>query len=362
MSGKTTEEKSKKAGQKKELTSKEKYDEAWNKLFLFFLALSVVGIYFLARDVGRFRASLMSLNPNYKMPMISDFKIYPFLILAIALVKIVCEKSLINISVRILKEAYRNPKNERDEELRKKFIPKVAIHIFKGTFYLITTIVGYFLLRQLDYFPKSLLGHGWMPNMFINGYPKSFFHVKPKYFDLYYLFCLSYFSCDMIWLLFINDRQTDFINMLLHHISTVSLIIFSYLTNYSNIGCIVLFLHLETDIFVHLTRLLLYTDAHEYLKNASGLILTINFLYIRLYVFGDVLYTIYNYITWKWGSITWFLFIFLIFLYCMHINWALMLLQKFYTILIGKKLSDTRTFYVKEDKENSSKIEKVKAN
>ena len=35
-----------------------------------------------------------------------------------------------------------------------------------------------------------------MPNMFLKGYPNSYYHLKPNLFDLHYFICLSYFCCD----------------------------------------------------------------------------------------------------------------------------------------------------------------------
>ena len=165
------------------------------------------------------------------------------------------------------------------------------------------------------------------------------------------MFCLSYFSCDLIWLLFINAHQTDFINMLLHHICTISLIIFSHLVHYSNVGSIVLILHFVTDIFVHLTRFLIQTDVPEIFKNASGLALVFSFLYIRVYVLGDIIYVLYHYVTWK-GIIDWFLLIFLSIIYLMHINWAIMLLQKMFALCFGTKLYDTREYKLSSDKKS----------
>jgi ceramide synthetase len=215
--------------------------------------------------------------------------------------------------------------------------------------YLLLTAFGYYVLKDLNYFPKELLGKGWLPNMFTKGYPNSFYLEKPPYFDFYYMLCLSYFSSDLIWLLFINERQTDFINMLLHHVCTISLIVFSHLVHYSNVGSIVLFLHTETDIFVHLTRFLLQTDVPEIFKNISGITLVFNFLYVRIYVLGKIIYVLYTYITWK-GPVDSFLLIFLAIIYLMHINWALMLLQKMFALFMGTKLYDTRGYKISEEK------------
>jgi ceramide synthetase len=248
-----------------------------------------------------------------------------------------------------MKKSYRFPKNEKDKQLGEKYRLKLPSHAFKGTMYLLLTIFGYYVLKDLNYFPKELLGKGWLPNMFIKGYPNSYYLEKPPFFDFYYMLCLSYFSSDLVWLLFINDRQTDFINMLLHHVCTISLIVFSHLVHYSNVGSIVLFLHTETDIFVHLTRFLLQTDVPEIFKNISGVTLVFNFLYVRIFVLGKIIVVLYNYVTWK-GIVDWFLLIFLAIIYLMHINWALMLLQKMFALFMGIKLYDVRGYIIREEK------------
>ena len=334
-------------------TTKEKYDDLWNKIFYACLCLSFVGLFYMIRGVSEFRSTLMSLNPNYPFPKYSDFLICVPIFLFITVFKYFIQNSLISVCEKIMKKNYRFPTNEKDRQNGEKYRIKLPIHVFKGSMYLFLTIFGYFVLKDLNYYPKSLLGKGWLPNMFINGYPNSFYLEKPPLFDFYYMFCLSYFSSDLIWLLFINDRQTDFVNMLLHHICTISLIIFSYLVNYSNVGSIVLILHLQSDILVHLTRFLLQTDSPEIFKNISGVTLVFNFLYVRVYVLGDIIYVLYHYVTWK-GIIDWFLLIFLSIIYLMHINWAIMLVQKMISLFMGTKLYDTREYYITKSKKEKN--------
>ena len=155
-------------------------------------------------------------------------------------------------------------------------------------------------------------------------------------FIFYYNLSLAYFVCDFIFL-FISERQSDFINMLLHHICTISLIIFSFITNYSNIGCLVLFCHMESDILGHVTRFIVQTDLHIFFHGLFGVAFISNFIYMRQYVFGDMIYTIYKYITWKWGIITYMLWLFLVILYIMHVRWSWILLYKTSELVCDKK-------------------------
>ena len=337
-----------------ELTSKEKYDNFWNKIFLLFIAISLVGLYYFIRDIGEWRKLLTSINPNYKLPGWSDLKLGLIWTAIIALIKIVTKKPLTIFCSRVMKESYRNPKNDKDRELAKRYLIKLPDHLFKMTFYIISTVFGFFVLRNIDYFPKSLGGTGYFPNIIRDGYPGCFFDKKPPHFAAYYMFTFGFFSCDSIWF-FILPRQTDYINMLLHHIVTISLLLFSYFTNISHVGCVVLFLHVFSDIFVHLTRFFLQTDVHEYIKSFFGILLVVVFMYARIYVLGSVIYTLWSISDFSWHRICYFLYIFMSFLFIMHINWGIMLLQKFFKLLTGVKITDT-TGYNTRNLKNENKV------
>ena len=328
-------------------TLKEKYDNLLTKLYYASLVLTAIGIFYLGKGIGEFRKRVIPLNPDYEFSKFSDFKMFLILLPIISLFKYNIQKVLIKFCEKIMKESFRHPKTENDKILAKKYRIKLPMHVYKCFMYFSLTIFGYYVLKDLNFFPKSLLGHGWLPNMFINGYPKSFFFYKPPLFDFYYHLCLAYFTSDLIWLLFINERQTDFVDMLLHHSCTISLIVFSHLTHYSNVGSVVLFLHIESDILVHFTRILLQTDISENIKNISGIILSLNFIYTRIYVLGDIIYVLYTYVTWK-GTVDWFLLILLVIIYFMHINWTIMLIQKIVGMLTGKKLTDNSGYKIKQ--------------
>ena len=349
------EKKETKESGKKIMTAKEKYDNIWNQFFYACFGLTLVGIFYMVKGVNNFRNKLISLNPSYEFSKYSDFIICIPLALIINMTQHYMPKLLKNFIEKVMKKAYRFPKNEKDRQLGEKYRIRLPIHVFKGSMYIFFTLFGYYVLKDINYFPKSLLGKGWLPNMFIKGYPDSFYLEKPPYFDFYYMFCLSFFISDLIGL-FREDKQTDFINMLLHHVCTISLIVFSHLVHYSNVGSIVLFLHMESDVFVHVTRFFLQTDAPEIIKDVSGLFLVFNFIYTRTYVLGDIIYVLYMYVTWK-GVIDWFLLIFLTLIFIMNFNWALMLLQKMFALFMGTKLNDTRDFKVNTNKEKEKKVE-----
>ena len=94
---------------------------------------------------------------------------------------------------------------------------------------------------------------------------------------------------------------------------------------------------MESDILLHATRFLLQTDQSILLITIVGVIFVSNFVYMRQFVFGEMIYTIYKYITWKWGIITYMLWLFLVILYIMHVRWSWILLYKTSELVCDKK-------------------------
>ena len=241
----------------------------------------------------------------------------------------------------IVLQKYNDPTDEQNYELGKIYKKKIATNIFKILFYLSMTWFGYSILSELNYFPVELGGTGSFENLFNEGYPKSLFHWKPAYFDMYYMTALGYCLTDLIWLLFIYELQTDFKMMLLHHLCTICLISFSYLTNLSNAGCLVLFLHDVGDIFVYFTRIIINIKIKSFLKIGAGLLLVVVFIYTRIYVLAKVIYAVAFNITWEWGVEVHVLVIFVCFLYMMHVNWVYLIFKKIYSAMVENKIEDT---------------------
>lgn len=319
------------------------------------IILTAIGSGMLCLNTSKFISKLRNLNPQYPFPNFSDISLVLIILTVIIPLKIIIESALVHVTEKIMDRKYFTPDQT---ELRKAIRRKLATNMFKGLYYLFITTFGLIVLRQCDYFPKSMGGKGYMSKIFEAGYPGSFYHEKPQFFDLHYFICLSYSFVDWIWLVFIYDRQSDFFNMLLHHLCTSSLIIFSYVTNYSNVGSIVLFLHNWTDVVVYFNRILLYCRFPALPKKFVPVTLLFAFLYGRIYVFGDVIYTIYYYITWEWEWewVTFSLWGFLVFLYLMHFNWTYVLLKRMFNIAVYGAYEDSFKFKNK-NKTNTERIQ-----
>ena len=321
-----------------EKSTKQKKEEGifWNSFFIFCIIISIILIIISCFCIKNFNESIKIHNLNYNWPKLSELIPSLYILPIIMAYKTIIEFLSKGLVESCLAKKYKQPKNEEFKKLGIIYRHKLARHIYKITFYIGITIFGYYALHNLSYFPKSMLGNGYISNMFLKGFPDSYFHERTTHFILYYNISLAYFVNDFIFL-FIMERQSDFINMLLHHICSISLIIFSFITNYSNIGSLVIFCHMESDILLHATRFMLQTDNSIFITGFIGITFTINFVYMRQYVFGEMIYTIYRYITWKWGVITTTLWLFLVILYIMHLRWSYILLHKTVELLMTKK-------------------------
>ena len=333
------EEKNEKKKEKKSKSNQE--DEPgvlyWNGFWVICIILSIVLIIASCFFINDFNENIKKHNLKYPWPTVFD--LFPSLcILPIVIIsKITIQQLSRGLVESCLAKKYKNPKDEKMKELADIYRRKLARHVYKITFYVSITIFGYYILKDLPYFPKSMGGKGYMAAMFLPGFPYSYFHQKPPLFNFYYNLSLASFVSDFIFLFISEKQQSDFINMFLHHLCTISLVIFSFITNYSNIGCLVIFCHMQSDILLHLERFLLQTDKHIYVLTIVGIIFVSNFIYMRQYVFGEMIYVIYKYITWKWGIITTMLWLFLVILYIMHLRWTYVLLYKTSELVFEKK-------------------------
>ena len=309
----------------------------WNSFWILCIILSIILIVASCFFINEFNQNIKKHNVKYPWPKLYDLFPSLYILPIVIIFKLIIERMSKGLVESTLAKKYTQPKNKEMKELGDIYRKKQARHIYKITFYTGITIFGYYVLKDLPYFPKSMLGKGYMPAMFLPGFPNSYFHLKPPLFNFYYNLSLAYFVCDFIFLFISENKQSDFINMLLHHICTISLIIFSFITNYSNIGCLVIFCHMESDILLHLERFLLQTEQSVFVLTIVGIIFVSNFIYMRQYVFGDMIYTIYKYITWNWGIITTMLWLFLVILYIMHLRWSYILLYKTSELVFQKK-------------------------
>jgi len=220
-------------------------------------------------------------RPDYTHQSIEDF----YMVLPYALIIRVLKYTTENYSYSFFKSKL--TKYEGDELERK--IKKCSRGVFKVYYFTFNFLFGYiFVLRDTKFCPPLMFGDGELMTVF-SDWP---FTEMPKYLKFYYMWSLSYYLEDLVFHLF-QSPNSDYFEMILHHIITAMLIFSSYFNGFWNIGIFVLMQMDAADIFVGWIRIIL-DYANKWYIFTVYLGIMAGFLYFRLIV--------YTYcVLWKFG-------------------------------------------------------------
>ena len=319
-----------------------KLREKGDLLFIVLIVATFIAGTIITIQSKKYNNSLYKINPNYYYPNLFEVITYTTILTFILMIlKLLFEKIFFIFNERILLEKYQ--KNSNKEE-KNKYKRKLSIYGLKFFHYLLLTIHSYFIYDKLDFFPKELFGHGDMNNLYAKGVHSFCFFERPPLFDFHYLLNLAYTFADLFCVIFIYDKQTDILIMTFHHFCTIILIFFSYYNHFDSIGCLILFLHNFSDIFVYLGRAFLYAKLPTILKKLITVILLTSFIYCRQYVYGKLIYGYFTYFTWEAFQINNAFKITLIALYILHLIWTYKLIKIVYNSVTKATFDDSRKF------------------
>lgn len=135
-------------------------------------------------------------------------------------------------------------KEKENEEIRLSKTKKSCDHFYKGFYFIVATVWGYFVMRDSDFLPPCLGGKGDLSRV-LDNYPL----VKwPDGLRTYYLFTMGY-HLHMLLHHMIDHVRHDYMEMMLHHIATMILYGVSYMINMTLSGAVIMYLHDIADIF-----------------------------------------------------------------------------------------------------------------
>ena len=120
----------------------------------------------------------------------------------------------------------------------------------------------------------------WDTKEYWNNYPK---HEMSD--DLYWYYTIELgFYLSLLVSQFFDTKRKDFWQMFLHHIVTLFLILFSYYTNFTRCGSIIIFIHDVVDPFLEFGKLMIYINA-EKMFNFIFISFTLLWFITRLVIF-----------------------------------------------------------------------------
>jgi len=210
---------------------------------------------------------------------VSDFWIGVVTALLISLFRRVVIKIFNPIFMNVMKAKYIG--QDREERAFKS-----SSNLFKLIYYSLTVGIGYYIIKDLDCFPPMMGGNGSLEKVF-SDWPNW---KKPNYFDIFYIACSGYHLETMVWHV-LGERLSDYVEMLLHHVVTLNLIFFSYMSGFTKIGVLILWLHNWSDIFASGARATAYL--WEVFPATFYLCLLTSWYYFRIFCFSFIIYEVY---------------------------------------------------------------------
>lgn len=155
----------------------------------------------------------------------------------------------------------------------------MAERTFRLFIYIAVTLLGLWIMKQSTFLHKYLLGDTYDPQYFSN-YPCQ---ALPRYLDDFYIIKFAYhlFECLSAGI-FHRDRK-DFSEFLLHHILTIVLVGYSYVTNVIPIGGSVMLIMDASDIFTALFKLTV--DVSDAFLMPSYVLMLTSWVYFRMWFF-----------------------------------------------------------------------------
>lgn len=271
---------------------------------------------------------------NYDYPSLYDFKYVLLSFVFIVILKFSLEYISGPLMYLILHDKYKEI-TTGDKETEDNYLKQMKTSFFKLTWYILIVLVGFRIIPYLEFFPKEVFGNGDLRAFYSKGVPYTIISFqRPELLKIYYMASLGFTFTDSIFLIFVHKKRSDFDLMVLHHVLTIGLVAFSYLTNNIHAGSVIFFLHDLTDIFVYLTRIVINTFINDILKYIHCALFLFIFVYFRIYILSDIAYTIYFYSEWTlFLAVLWH---FLCVLILMHIYWSCKIVERF----LYKKLED----------------------
>uniref|UniRef100_H2ZRD2 Homeobox domain-containing protein n=1 Tax=Ciona savignyi TaxID=51511 RepID=H2ZRD2_CIOSA len=182
-----------------------------------------------------------------------------------AIIAELCKK--VDMTQRDVERWFRKRRNFEKPDM----VKKLGEASWRFCFYAFVFIYGVVTLHDAPWVWDT--EHCWI------GYPQTMW--KSVYY--YYMF-EGGFYISLLFTVSTDVRRKDFYEQIIHHISTILLISFSYISNFTRIGSLILIIHDSADVFLELAKCFMYAKNDKWADRFFALFVT-SFLFTRLFLF-----------------------------------------------------------------------------
>ncbi|KAM6937162.1 ceramide synthase 2 [Xenentodon cancila] len=166
----------------------------------------------------------------------------------------------------------------------------------------------------------------------------------------YYLLEMGFYLSLLLSLTF-DVKRKDFKEQVIHHIATLTLLSFSWISNYIRIGTLVMAVHDSSDILLEGAKMFNYAKWHQ-TANAIFVVFTLLFMITRLVIFPFwLIHCTWVYPVERFAPFFGYYFfnIMLMVLQILHIYWAFLISRMVYKFIFSKLEGDVRSDEEEDD-------------
>ncbi|XP_054631173.1 ceramide synthase 2 isoform X2 [Dunckerocampus dactyliophorus] len=233
---------------------------------------------------------------------------------------------------------FRRRRNQERPGLRKRF----SEASWRCVFYFFAFVGGILALYDKPWFYN--IKEVWA------GFPKQSL-LQSQYW--YYFLEMGFYLSLLLSLTF-DVKRKDFKEQVIHHIATLTLLAFSWISNYIRVGTIVMALHDSADILLEGAKVLNYAKWHQ-TANAMFVVFTLLFTLTRLVLFPFwVIHCTWVYPLERFAPFFGYYFfnVMLIVLLMLHLYWAILIFKMLYKCIFTKLEGDDRSDEEEDDSDS----------
>ncbi|XP_034032459.1 ceramide synthase 2 [Thalassophryne amazonica] len=169
----------------------------------------------------------------------------------------------------------------------------------------------------------------------------------------YYLLEMGFYL-SLVFRLTFDVKRKDFKEQVIHHVATVTLLTFSWISNYIRIGTLVMAIHDSADVLLEAGKVLNYAKWDQ-AANTIFVVFTVVFMVTRLIIFPFwLIHCTWVYPVEQFKPFFGYYFFnsMLLVLQMLHIYWAVLILRMVYKFIFSKLEGDDRSDKEEDDSDS----------